>query len=81
MALPRPTRKLTTEPEPTDSSATPTYRRRDYKPSDVFRFTPARDITAYELAVIFALLCVDVHHDAFFELPETLHRHFRPRKA
>jgi hypothetical protein len=81
MSLPRPTRKLTPGPVSADPSAEPVYKRHDFKPSDVFRFTPAGDITVQELAEIFALLCVDVHHDAFFELPETLHRHFRPRKT
>ncbi len=78
MSLPRPSR-----PVQTDEAATSPGKldKRKFRPSDVFRFDPKPDITAYELAcLVAAFWTLDVHFERFFQFPEPLQRHFRHHK-
>jgi len=87
MTLPRPTRHVSQDTE--TGIATPVtqtvHRAKptQYKPSDVFFFEPAVDITAPELADLFKLFFngIMLHHEVFSKLPEPLKRHFEHKKT
>jgi hypothetical protein len=76
MPLPRPTRQPETE---VLKSSIPTSERKDFRPSDVFRFDPQSDITVAELAYLVSVFwTLDVNYDRFLEFSEELQRNFRP---
>jgi hypothetical protein len=72
MVLPRPTR-------PINTALVKKEKKIEYRPSDIFRFEPKKDITAYELAYLISQFwTIDVSYERFFQFTETLQSHFIP---
>jgi hypothetical protein len=80
MPLPRPTRPVDVDPEPTKPVA-PAAPTRALKPSDTFIFEP-NGINAQELAELMAVFFngIRIHHTIYAKLPENLQRQFRHQK-
>jgi hypothetical protein len=84
MPLPKPTRLPKREEEAPAPRKVPEKKveKEDFRPSDVFRFDPKEDITAYEIAYLVSQFwTLDVAYDRFFQFTEELQKQFRPIKG
>lgn len=80
MPLPRPSRSPKKE-ETTLAEPGKPLEKKDFRPSDVFRFDPKSDITAEELGYLISVFwTLDVNYDRFFSFQTDMQRHFRPVK-
>lgn len=80
MPLPRPTRQPH-QPKQEEEKPVDPRDSANFRPSDVFRFTPKPDITPDELARLVAVFwTLDLNFDRFSGLEADLQQHFDPIK-